>query len=80
MAIQPELFEELNLLALFNLDSMQEGIKVHSDAGKEKIQAAERLYEKGIITQVDGGYLTTLGIEAAQHAHALINILKLVTH
>ena len=80
MAVRPEFIDELNLLSLFNLDSIQEGIKIHSDAGAEKIQAAERLFEKGIITQVDGGYLTNLGIEAAEHAHALLNILMLVEH
>lgn len=80
MAIRPEFIEELNLLSLFNLDSIQEGLKVHHEAGAEKIAAAERLFEKGIITQVDGGYLTNLGIEAAEHAHALINILMLVEH
>lgn len=80
VAIRPEFIDELKLLSLFNLDSIQEGIKIHSDASIEKIQAAERLFEKGIITQVDGGYLTNLGIEAAEHAHALINILMLVEH
>ncbi len=80
MAIRPEFIEELKLLYLFNMDSIQEGIKIHHEAGAEKITAAERLFEKGIITQVDGGYLTNLGIEAAEHAHALINILMLVEH
>jgi len=80
VAIRPEFIEELNLLSLINLDSIQEGLKVHHEAGAKKIAAAERLFEKGIITQVDGGYLTNLGIEAAEHAHALINILMLVEH
>lgn len=80
MAIRSEFIEELNLLSLFNLDSIQEGIKIHHEAGADKIAAAERLFQKGIITQIDGGYLTNLGIEAAEHAHALINILMLVEH
>lgn len=80
MAIRPEFIEELNLLSLFNLDSIQEGIKIHHEAGADKVEAAQRLFEKGIITQVDGGYLTNLGIEAAEHAHALINLLMLVEH
>ena len=80
MVIRPEFIEELKLLSLFNMDSIQEGIKIHHEAGAEKIAAAERLFEKGIITQIDGGYLTNLGIEAAEHAHALINILMLVEH
>jgi len=80
VVIRPEFIEELKLLSLFNMDSIQEGIKIHHEAGAEKIAAAERLFEKGIITQIDGGYLTNLGIEAAEHAHALINILMLVEH
>ena len=80
MAIRSEFIEELHLLSLFNLDSIKEGIKIHHEAGADKIAAAERLFQKGIITQIDGGYLTNLGIEAAEHAHALINILMLVEH
>ena len=80
MAIRPELIEEMKVLSMFNLDSVQEGIKIHRNAGDEKVQAAARLFEKGITTQVDGGYLTNQGIEAAEHAHALINLLKFVEH
>jgi uncharacterized protein (TIGR02647 family) len=32
-------------------------------------------YEKGLTTQVDGGYLTSLGQEAAKHAQSLLTIL-----
>ena len=31
--------------------------------------------EKGLVTQIDGGYLTDLGRSAAEHAQALILIL-----
>ncbi|MET0950010.1 MAG: TIGR02647 family protein, partial [Pseudomonas sp.] len=40
------------------------------------IAAAQRLFEKGLTTQVDGGYLTSLGLEAAQHAQSLLTILN----
>ena len=76
MEISSDFIEEVHLLKLFNLDSMQEGIKIHHEAGSEKIHAAERLFTKGIITQIDGGYLTSLGVEAAEHAHALVDILE----
>jgi len=33
------------------------------------------LHEKGLITQVDGGYLTDLGRKAAEHSQALTTIL-----
>jgi uncharacterized protein (TIGR02647 family) len=39
------------------------------------IDAAIRLYQKKLITQNDGGYLTDLGREAAEHADALLSIL-----
>ncbi|MBT8434914.1 MAG: TIGR02647 family protein, partial [Gammaproteobacteria bacterium] len=38
--------------------------------------AAQHLYEGGFLTQVDGGYLTPLGIQAAEHAHSLYDMLN----
>lgn len=75
MSNSPEIVEELSLLARFNLDSTQEGIKIHSNAEPEVISAAQRLFDKGLITQADGGYLTNLGLSAAEHAQALLQIL-----
>ena len=75
MPYTPELVEELKLLCLYNLTTTQEGIKVHKTAEPAAIAAARRLYEKGLITQDDGGYLTSLGIDATEHAHALLGIL-----
>jgi uncharacterized protein (TIGR02647 family) len=43
------------------------------------IAAVERLYEKGMLTQVDGGYLTDLGLKATEHAQALITMLMPAT-
>ena len=78
MSYSPELIEEINLLALYNISSIQEGIKVHKAAGAAAVAAAQRLYDKGLITQADGGYLTNLGIEAAEHAQSLLTILSSV--
>ena len=75
MALSAELVEEFRLLTQFNLASIQEGIKVHGSANPEMIAAAERLFEKGLVSQADGGYLTDLGIEAAEHAQAVLTIL-----
>lgn len=75
MALTKELLAEIELLNLFNLASTQEGLKLHHDADPKKIAAAERLYHKGIITQIDGGYLTDRGIETAEHVQLLINQL-----
>jgi len=75
MSYTPEVVEELNLLARFNLDTTHEGIKVHSIAVPEVISATQRLYDKGLITQQDGGYLTSLGRTASEHAQDLLRIL-----
>lgn len=76
MNINATLVEELEVLSLFNLDSMQTGIKVHKTASQEHIAATKRLYDKGLVTQTDGGYLTGLGLDAAEHAQALLTILE----
>ncbi|NLJ12833.1 TIGR02647 family protein [Denitrificimonas caeni] len=75
MSWTPEIAAELEVLCLYNLDSMQEGIKVHSSAGAERVAAAQRLFEKGLISQDDGGYLTSLGLETAAHAQAVLTVL-----
>lgn len=76
MPYSSDIVEELTVLALFNLDTDLEGIKVHSSAGESKVAAAERLFNKGLTSQVDGGYLTSLGRTAAEHAQGLLQILK----
>jgi len=75
MPYKPELVEEINILIQFNLSTSQEGIKVHSDAEPSLIAATKRLFDKGFITQSDGGYLTSLGREAAEHAQSLHQVL-----
>jgi len=70
-----EQLAELDILIQYSLDSTQQGIKVHSNADTEKVDAVERLFDKGLVTAVDGGYLTELGRKAAEHAQALILML-----
>lgn len=76
MSFTNDLTSELNLLSQFNLSNEQDGIKIHHDAASELISAAEKLHDKGLITQKDGGYLTDLGRKAAEHTQALGFILK----
>lgn len=76
MPYSPDIIEELEILSLFDLSSTQSGIKVHKTAMQTEVEAARRLHKKGLITQSDGGYLTTLGLEAAEHADALCRILQ----
>lgn len=76
MTCTPETVEEINILARFNLESTQQGLKIHSSADPEVIAAARRLFDKGLTSQPDGGYLTSLGITAAEHAQQLLQILE----
>ena len=66
---------EMDILIRYNLQSTQQGIKVHSGANREQIEAVQRLFDKGLVTAVDGGYLTDMGRKAAEHAQALLLML-----
>jgi uncharacterized protein (TIGR02647 family) len=76
MPYTPDLVQELNTLIRFNLETSQQGIKVHKNADPDVIAATRRLHAKGLLTQSDGGYLTGLGRDAAEHAQATLTILN----
>ena len=76
MPYDAELIEELNTLMRFDLATSQQGIKVHKTASPAVIAATQRLHAKGLLTQADGGYLTGLGRDAAEHAQAVLAILN----
>lgn len=75
MPFTPDLIDELDTLLRFDLATSQKGIKIRSIADTTVIAATERLHAKGLITQVDGGYLTPLGRDAAERAQILLSIL-----
>lgn len=76
MPYTPELLDELNMLIRFDLVTNQQGLKVHSHTADAKvISATRRLYDKGLVSQQDGGYLTSLGRNAVDHAHAALALL-----
>jgi len=75
MKFDTDILQEINVLKMFDLSSSQLGIKVHHDAEPEAVQATQRLFDKGLITQTDGGYLTGLGRDAAEHTSNLLTIL-----
>ncbi len=75
MKFTPNHIEELNLLLQFDLSSRATGIKVHKDASEVTQAAVVRLFEKGLCSQPDGGYLTDEGIEIAQNADTIIRVL-----
>jgi len=76
MPYTQDIVDEINILVRYNLSTTQEGIKVHKTAAPELIAATKRLYDKGLITQEDGGYLTSLGHEAAEQAQMVLNLLN----
>lgn len=75
MLYNQELLEELNVLARYNLTSLQEGIKVHKDAAPEVIAATARLFDKGLVDHKDGGYLTHFGVEVAEKVQSVLTSL-----
>ncbi len=76
MPYTQDIVEELNILVRYNLSTTQEGIKIHKTAAPEIIAGTKRLYDKGLVTQEDGGYLTNLGHEAAEQAQTVLNLLN----
>jgi len=76
MSLTADLLDELELLNLFDLNSTQGGLKVHQNAEKRKVSAASRLFDKGMTTQLDGGYLTDRGVETTEHVQILVKMLS----
>ena len=72
--IDQDLADEIDLLLKFP-DSSMEGLKIHHGADRSLVEAAGRLFAKGLITQKDGGYLTDAGREAAQSAALLLGLM-----
>ena len=78
MKFNKDMLEEMNVLSCYDLANSQTGIKVHSDATDSNIAATNRLFEKGLVSQSDGGYLTERGHTAAEHLEHLAGILNQV--
>lgn len=68
MTFTSDMVAELNLLLKFPSKSLMQGLKIHHDAEPVLIDAAKRLFDKGIVTLPDGGYLTDLGHDLFEHA------------
>jgi len=76
MSYSMENLAEVNLLIRYKSSASLEGIKIHKTADPAVIAAAQRLFDAGFITQIDGGYLTPLGAEAEEHAQSLLMMLN----
>ncbi len=75
-AYPEDLFDEIKLLAKFPEESHMEGLKIHRDADPVLIKSAKSLFNKGIISQDDGGYLTDSGREMAEHLHMVLDTIS----
>jgi uncharacterized protein (TIGR02647 family) len=75
-AYPENLYTEIKLLAKFPEESHMEGLKIHGDADPTLINSAKSLFDKGIITQTDGGYLTDSGREMVEHLHIVLDTLN----
>ncbi|MCE0557710.1 MULTISPECIES: TIGR02647 family protein [Motilimonas] len=74
--ISVELVNDLKILSCFNTDNHEQGIKIHSECSPELAVAAKRLFDKGLITRDDGGYLTDIGAKTAENLEALLISLR----
>lgn len=75
MKFSQQHLDELNLLIQFDISSAATGIKVHNDASEQAQSAVKRLFDKGLCTLPDGGYLTDEGIEIAEKADSILRVL-----
>ena len=76
MSFSSENIAELNLLLAFDLSTTRAGIKIHTSAEPATKDAARSLFDKGFTSQIDGGYLTSSGITAAEHVQSLFMSLN----
>lgn len=75
--MQPQQIAQLQVLLHFDPANYSQGIKIHQHtADKRLLEAAEQLFNKGLLSQPDGGYLTALGQEACEYIHNAIQLLS----
>jgi uncharacterized protein (TIGR02647 family) len=76
MQLDPELIEEISLLRRISLNLSEEEIDLSTIGDRTVVAAAGRLFEKGIISRLDGGQLTDSGRDAVEHMNRLFNQLS----
>ena len=74
MHIDRELVDEIILLRRFGMGGPV-AMDIHENSDPAVIAAAARMYEKGLITSVDGGAFTDSGRKAAHHLDQLMSLL-----
>ena len=71
----PAFWQDLRLLSLFDLTNLEQGLKLHRDSDAQLQSAANRLFQNGVITAEDGGYLTPFGVSLLEHLDHLLTAL-----
>ena len=74
--ISDDVINQLKILACFDPANMNLGIKLRSDMSPALCQAAAHLHSQGLISSVDGGYLTPFGMTMVEHLQHLLVALK----
>ena len=69
--------DQLEVLLQFDHSNTLQGIKIHNSTAREGlVEAAQKLFDNGLISQPDGGYLTDLGHEASEHLHTALQLMS----
>jgi hypothetical protein len=76
MQLDPELIDELSLLRRISQDSSLDVANLRSSGDHGVSAAAERLVQKGILSETGDFQLTESGVEAADHMNRLFNLLS----
>jgi uncharacterized protein (TIGR02647 family) len=74
MHLEPELIDELSLLRRFSMRGPM-AMDLQDNPDPAVTAAAERLFNKGLITAANGGDLTESGRAAIEHMEHLFNLL-----
>lgn len=75
--MQQQKIDQIEVLLQFDPSNNLQGIKIHHSTAREGlVKAAQKLFDNGLISQPDGGYLTDLGHEASEHLHIALQLMS----
>lgn len=75
--MQQQKIDQIEVLLQFDPSNNLQGIKIHHSTARDGLaEAAQKLFDNGLISQPDGGYLTDLGHEASEHLHTALQLMS----
>ncbi len=75
--MQQQKIDQIEVLLQFDPNNTLQGIKIHHSTAREGlVEAAQKLFDSGLISQPDGGYLTDLGHETSEHLHTALQLIS----